>query len=98
MITPKFKTSFEEGVVAAEQTVAKAGVSRTAKVFAAGVSSMDADSATALVAGSFTDSYPDAKGKAAPRPAGAVPIEVRLVKTHGRWLVDDFTPVTGAAK
>ena len=39
---------------------------RTAKVFATGVSAIDADSATALVAGTFTDSYPDAKGKAVP--------------------------------
>ena len=28
VITPKFETSFEKGVVAAEQTVAKAGLSR----------------------------------------------------------------------
>ena len=98
VITPKFESSFENGVVAAEQTVAKAGVSRTAKVFAVGVSSMDADSATALVAGSFTQSYPDAKGKAVPDQPAPFRIEVSLVKTHGRWLVDDFTPVTGAAK
>ena len=98
VITPKFQSSFEAGVVAAEQTVAKAGLSRTAKVFAVGVSQIDPDSATALVAGSFTNSYPDAKGKAVPDQPTPFRIEVDLVKTSGRWLVDDFTPVTGAAK
>jgi Mce-associated membrane protein len=98
VITPKFRTSFDSGVVAAEQTVAKAGLSREAKVFATGVSTIDADSATALVAGSFTNSYPDAKGELVPDESAPFRIEVRLVKTKGAWLVDDFTPVTGAEK
>ena len=98
VITPKFKTSFEEGVVAAEQTVAKAGLSREAKVFATGVSTIDADSATALVAGSFTNSYPDAKGRLVPDESAPFRIQVSLVKSRGTWLVDDFTPVTGAAR
>ena len=98
VITPKFKTSFEEGVVAAEQTVAKAGLSREAKVFATGVSTIDADSATALVAGSFTNSYPDAKGRLVPDESAPFRIQVSLVRSRGTWLVDDFTPVTGAAR
>ena len=52
------------GVAAAEQTVTQAGLARTAKVFATGVSAIDDDSATALVAGTFTDSYPKGKGRA----------------------------------
>jgi hypothetical protein len=98
VITPKFKTSFESGVTAAEQTVAKAGVSRTSQVFAAGVSSIDADSATVLVAGSFTNSYPRAKGGRIADDASPFRVEVTLVKTDGTWLVDNFTPVTGEVK
>ena len=45
VITPKFQASFEQGVVAAEQTVSGAGLARTTEVFATGVSSLDADSA-----------------------------------------------------
>ena len=95
VITAKFRTSFESGVTAAEQTVAQAGVSRAAQVFAVGVSSIDVDSATALVAGSFTNSYPQGKeGRVADNPA-PFRVEVTLVKADGKWLVDDFTPVTG---
>lgn len=97
VITPKFRTSFESGVTAAEQTVAKAGVARTAKVFATGVSTIDADSATALVAGSFTNSYPQGKSRVSADPA-PFRVEVSLVKTDGKWLVDNFTPVTGEAQ
>ena len=96
MITPKFATSFDESVTTAEQIVSQAGVSREAEVFSAGVSTIDADSATALVAGTFTDSYPTGEGGAL-TPQEPVPfrIEVDLVKTEGEWLVDDFAPVTG---
>lgn len=100
ILTPKFATSFEQGVTAAEQTVAKAGIGRTAKVFAVGVSVIDADSATALVAGSFTNSYP--KGKKSDERVSDDPIpfrvEVTLVKIDGTWLIDDFSPVTAVEK
>jgi hypothetical protein len=95
VITPKFATSFDKEASTAEQLVAQAGVSRTAEVFAVGVATIDADSATALVAGSFTDSYP--QGKKGERVAtDPVPfrIEVDLVLTEGEWLVDDFNPVS----
>lgn len=99
VITPKFATSFEKEAGTAEQLVAQAGVTRVAQVFATGVSVIDADSATALVAGSFQDSYPVGKKgeleKQAPVPFR---IEVDLVKTDGEWLVDDFSPVTGATE
>lgn len=98
IITPKFKTSFEGGVTAAEQTVAKAGVGRTSQVFAVGVSSIDADTATALVAGSFINSYPRGKDKRVADDPSPFRVEVTLVKTDGKWLVDNFTPVTGAAQ
>ncbi len=97
VITPKFATSFDKEAATAEQLVAQAEVSRVADVFATGVSAIDADSATALVAGSFTDSYPDGKN-GEPVAAEPVPfrIEVTLVKTGDEWLVDDFSPITGA--
>lgn len=96
VITPKFATTFEQSVTTAEQIVAQAGVSRESEVFSAGVSTIDADSATALVAGTFTDSYPDRDGALQPQEPVPFRIEVTLVKTEGEWLVDDFTPVTGA--
>lgn len=97
IITPKFKTSFDQGVAAAEQTVAKAGVGRTAKVFAVGVSTIDADSATALVAGTFTNSYPKGQSRINDQ-AEPFRVKISLVKTDGKWLVDDFSPVTGATQ
>ena len=60
VITPKFAADFEKNVPAAEQTVKEAGLARTCQVFSTGVSAIDSDSATALVAGSFTNSYPRA--------------------------------------
>ena len=98
VITPKFATSFDQSVSTAEQIVAQAGVSRTAEVFSTGVTTVDADSATALVAGSFTDSYPDKAGELQPQEPVPFRIQVTLVKTGGEWLVDDFTPITGADK
>lgn len=102
VITPKFQASFEQGVVAAEQTVSGAGLARTTEVFATGVSSVDDDSARVLVAGSFVNSYPTGgrgtQGQDAPRvedePA-PFRVEVSLVRTGGEWLVDDFVPITG---
>lgn len=94
VITPKFAVSFEKQAGTAEQLVAGSGVSRQADVFATGVSTLDGDSATALVAGSFNDTY-----KKAAQPE-TIPFRIRvtLVKTDGKWLVDDFTPVTGASQ
>jgi Mce-associated membrane protein len=96
VITPKFETSFDKEVVAAEQLVAQSGVSREADIFATGVSVMDEDSATALIAGSFTDSFPQGKnGESVAADPVPFRMEVDLVKTGGEWLIDDFTPVTG---
>ena len=98
VITPKFATSFEKSVTTAEQLVAQAGVARRAEVFATGVATIDADSATALVAGTFTDAYPTRNDEMEPQEPVPFRIQVSLVKTGGEWLVDDFTPVTGAAR
>ena len=94
VITPKFATSFDKQAGTAEQLVAQAGVAREADVHATGISTIDSDSATALVAGTLTDSYAKA-GQQAPVPFR---IEVSLVKTDGEWLVDNFSSVTGAAQ
>lgn len=102
VITPKFATSFEEQVTAAEQIVAQSGVTRSVDVFSTGVAVLDDDSATALAAGTFTDDYGQAAaGEGAEGQAAVQPfpfrLEVSLVKIDGEWLVDNFTPVTGAA-
>ena len=94
VITPKFAVSFDKQAGTAEQLVAQSGVSRQADVFATGVSTLDGHSATALVAGSFTDTYKKG-GQQEPIPFR---IRVTLVNTDGTWLVDDFTPVTGAGQ
>ena len=94
VITPKFAVSFDKQAGTAEELVAQADISRSADVFATGVSVIDADSATALVAGTFTDAYPK-QGQLEPTPFR---FEVSLVKTRGSWLVDNFTPVTGVER
>ncbi len=89
VITPKFSESFDQQVSVAEQLVAQSDLSRGAEVFSTGVTSADQDSAQALVAGSFTDSYADDRGRPYP-----FRIRLELVKVEGEWLVDDFAPVT----
>lgn len=91
MITPKFATSFSEQVSVAEQLVAQAQQTRSAQVFGSGVAAIDEDTATALVAGAFTDSY----GESEPQAPSAFRLEVALVKVDGEWLVDSFVPVGG---
>lgn len=98
LITSSFRADFEQQVGTAEQTVAAADLGRSAEIFGAGVATMDADSATALVAGAFTNTYPGSGRRAGERiedePA-PFRVRVSLVKTDGEWLVDDFAPVTG---
>ncbi len=89
VITPKFRESFEKQVVVAEQLVAQSKLERAAEVFSTGVVSLDKDSAVALVAGSFTDTYGDETGRPYP-----FRIQLDLVRVKGEWLVDDFSPVT----
>lgn len=98
VITPKFDADFEKNVPAAEATVAQAGLARVTQVFGTGISAIDADSATALVSGSFTNSYPKSAKSTTRVDAEPSPfrVQVELVKTDGRWLVDDFSPVNTA--
>ena len=100
VITPKFAADFEKNVPAAEQTVLQAKLARTCEVFSTGVSAIDADSATALVAGSFTNSYPESPDSENRVETDPLPfrVQVKLLKIKGTWLVDDFTPLTGDAE
>ena len=101
VITPKFAADFEKsGLPIAEQTVAKAGYGREAKVFGVGVESLDDDSATAIVAAGFTSSYPDPKHPDDPTKridadTNVLRWAVKLVKTDGTWLVDDYSLASG---
>ena len=97
VITPKFAADFEKNAPLAEATVKQAGLARTAKVFSTGVSAIDSDSATVLVAGEITQSYPKKPGsdERVQTDPSALRFQVNLVKSHGTWLVDDFTPVAG---
>lgn len=96
VVSAKFRADFESnGLPLVEASVAQAGVKRTTQVYAVGVAAIDSDTATALVAGSFTNAMPKKAGStdyvaAEPEPYR---FEVGLVKTGGRWLVDSFTPV-----
>lgn len=97
VITPKFATDFDENAALAEQTVAQAGVGRTGEVFSVGTATIDADSATVLVAGSFSNSYPDPQDPETRIETDSLPFrfEVTLRKIEGEWLVDNFVPLTG---
>jgi Mce-associated membrane protein len=97
VITPKFAADFEKNAPLAEATVKQAGLARSAKVFSTGVSAIDSDSATALVAGSITQSYPQKPGSDQRVDTEPAPfrVQVSLVKIKGTWLVDDFQPLTG---
>ncbi|MFT4288219.1 hypothetical protein [Nocardioides sp.] len=100
VVTTTFKTDFEQNAPYAEATVAQVGLDRTTEVYATGVGSIDTDRgrATVLVAGAFTNSYPDADAPddeskrvaADPQPYR---VEVTLVRQGGAWKVDSFTPV-----
>jgi Mce-associated membrane protein len=97
VITAKFAADFEKNAPLAEATVKQAGLARSAKVFSTGVSAIDSDSATALVAGSITQSYPKKPGSDQRVETEPAPfrVQVTLVKIKGTWLVDDFSPLTG---
>lgn len=95
VMTAKFKTDFEQNVPFAEATVAQAGVQRTTRVYAVGVSDIEDTRATALVAGEFTNSYPDKQDSSKRIPSDPQPyrVQVTLDRVGGKWLVDGFEPV-----
>lgn len=94
VITDKLKAQFDQSAVLADATVAQNGLKRTCDVYATGVAAIDEDTATVLVAGDFTFSYPKTKGsKQYVRAADELfRWEVQLDKVNGTWLVDSFGP------
>jgi len=97
VITPKFAVSFDQSVAVAEQSVKNYGQRRTCAVFATGVELLDSDSAQVLVAGSFSQTARNKAGKEVPTGEPApFRLRVSLDKIDGRWLVDDYQPVTGS--
>lgn len=98
VITPKLQAAFEKNAALADATVSQARVKAAAEVYATGVAALTDDSATALVAGSLSYSYPTKTGsKTYTKPTGE-PFrwEVELKKINGTWLVDDFGPAESA--
>jgi Mce-associated membrane protein len=85
--TTKLKTQLEGAdFQIAERFTAQAGLTRVTKVFTTGVQSIDADSATVLLAGQVTDTF----AKQQPREPEAFRYSLALVKVDGNWLVDSF--------
>jgi Mce-associated membrane protein len=95
VITPKFAASFDQTVSVAELSVKNYGLDRTCAVFSTGVEVIDSDSAQVLVAGSISQTVKNHQGKsvAAGEPA-PFRLRVSLDKIDGKWLVDDYQPVT----
>jgi hypothetical protein len=82
----------------AEQSVKNYGLDRTCAVYATGVELIDSDSAQVLVSGALSQTVKNRKGK---RVSAGEPtpfrLRVSLDKIDGKWLVDDYQPVTGEA-
>ena len=97
VITPKFAASFDQSVPVAEQSVKSYGLDRTCAVFSTGVEVIDSDSAQVLVAGSISQTVKNRKGnRVSTGEPSPFRLRVSLDKIDGRWLVDDYAPVTGS--
>ena len=88
MMSPKFRADYKKVLEQLAGTIKQAKVRSRGEVLASGVAGLDPDSAQVLVVS-------DASVKTVfdPNVARHFRWEVSLVKIHGRWLVDDFTPV-----
>jgi hypothetical protein len=89
MMSPKFQADYKKVIAQLSSTIKQAKVRSKGQVLASGVSSVDADSAQVLVVS-------DASVKTVfdPNVARHFRWEVSLVKINGKWLVDDFSPVS----
>jgi Mce-associated membrane protein len=89
MMSPKFRADYKKVIDQLVSTIQQAKVVSKGQVLASGISSLDTDSAQVLVV-----SDADVKTIYDPSLARHFRWEVSLVKIHGKWLVNDFTPVT----
>jgi hypothetical protein len=67
-------------------------------VFSTAVTAIDQDSATALVAGATTATIPGQDGDKPQVIDQPSQMKLSLVKSHGQWLVDDFSPLVGTGE
>lgn len=88
LLTTKQKTKFDSSFAEFEKLGVSKDLKGTGTVLASGVSEVDADSATVLVAHDST--IKDTSGTTDRHYRWTV----ALRKVHGDWLVDDFTPVS----
>ena len=88
LLTTKQKTKFDSSFAEFEKLGISKDLKGTGTVLASGVSEVDADSATVLVAHDSTLKDPSGTTDRHYRWT------VALRKVHGDWLVDDFTPVS----
>lgn len=95
VMSSKFAAVFSKEAPAAEATVRATGVRSIGRVYTAGVSSLEDDTAQVIVASTVTYGYPNPQRKGAwltSKPQGRRWV-VSLVKQHGRWLIDDIDNV-----
>jgi len=88
VITPKLSTSFDEQTRALEKLVSKNGLQSASDVASTAVTSMDDDSAEAIVVGETTFGFAKSQPRTAP-----FRYHLELVKTGGEWRVDAFEDV-----
>jgi hypothetical protein len=95
VMTSKFAAVFAKNYGYAEATVKKYRIRRTATIYGAGVSDIDTDTATVIVAGIANFAYPNPKHKGSwlRFDPERFRYSVSLVKQDGRWLVDDLDDI-----
>lgn len=97
VITPKYDVTFQQLATNVEAAVNGSGLKRTVQIWSTGVAAIDADQATVLVVGAYTEWAPKSKGSTVYASAGEVPFRdvLSLVKVKGSWLVDSQAPAEG---
>ena len=88
LLTTKYKADFEKEYAQIEQTGLQKGQKGKGAVLASGIQTIDDDSASVLVVHDNTITSAAGSGKQHSRWI------VSLDKVGGRWLVDDFRPVS----
>ena len=91
LLSTKFRAEFDKAMEDIVASVRQANMRSRGEVLVSGVATVDPDSARVLV---VADAEVKTVFDTRPRHFRW---EVSLVKVDGRWLVDDFTPVTDGA-